>query len=195
MKAKELIKEKTWCLLLEKGYDGVSVSDICKATEMARGLLYHYFRNKEDLFDEIVQDVFIRYYQLDRDVLKANAIGEMIVFASRFLTDIFQGLPAGAGRQLTVADGFLLLYQAAEHDEAFARQLKKNKVAWFAGWKTALLNSFAKGELRSGLNMESVARHFVYIVQGGIIATTKEGQDTVYEIEKGLWEFFEIIKR
>lgn len=127
MKTKELIKEKTWCLLLEKGYDGVSVSDICKATEMARGLLYHYFRNKEDLFGEIVQDVFIRYYQLDRDVLKANAIGEMIVFASRFLTDIFQGLPAGAGRQLTVADGFLLLYQAAEHDEAFARQLKKKQ--------------------------------------------------------------------
>lgn len=23
MKTKELIKEKTWCLLLEKGYDGV----------------------------------------------------------------------------------------------------------------------------------------------------------------------------
>lgn len=195
MKTKELILEKTLGLLLEKGYDGVSVSDICQVTGISRGLLYHYFRNKEDLFEEIICEFYNRHYTFDREVLKTDTISERIVFTTRFFADVLSGFPEGGSRELFLTDGPVLIYQAALHSDKFAKQLKKNKEDWFAVWKTAVLNSFAKGELRNGLNLESVARHFVYIVQGVISATTKNNQDTLYEIEKSLWEFFEMIKR
>lgn len=43
------ILETTFLLLLKKGYDAVSVSDIQKKLGMSRGLLYRYFKNKSDL--------------------------------------------------------------------------------------------------------------------------------------------------
>lgn len=37
-------------LFNEYGYDGTSISDISKSTEMSRGILYHYFQNKDKLY-------------------------------------------------------------------------------------------------------------------------------------------------
>ena len=55
MKTHDFILQKTLGLLLQKGYDGVSVSDIQQVTGMARGLLYHYFGNLDRLFEEVVE--------------------------------------------------------------------------------------------------------------------------------------------
>lgn len=195
MKTKERIQEKTLRLLLEKGYDGVSITDITRATGLARGLLYHYFRNKEDLFAGIIRELYRRYYRLEKEHLKEKSISEIIVFTSRFFTEAVLGFPEAGERELTLADAYILLYQAALHQPEFAGQLKKYKEEWFAVWKTALLNSFSKGELCTGLNLEPAARHFVYIIQGILLFSNKNTSDTLYELEKSLREFYEIIKR
>lgn len=58
MKTREFILEKTFGLLLQKGYDGVSVSDIQQLTGMARGLLYHYFGSLEQLLKRLWKAVW-----------------------------------------------------------------------------------------------------------------------------------------
>ncbi len=42
---------KVFC---EKGYDNTSIDDIVKKVGCSHGLLYHYFKNKKDIFDEII---------------------------------------------------------------------------------------------------------------------------------------------
>ena len=37
-------------LFFEMGYEGVSMDDVAKETELAKGTLYLYFKNKEELF-------------------------------------------------------------------------------------------------------------------------------------------------
>lgn len=41
-------------LFIAKGYDGVSMDDVAKETELAKGTLYLYFKNKESLFFAVV---------------------------------------------------------------------------------------------------------------------------------------------
>lgn len=55
MKTKDFILQKTFGLLLKRGYNGISVSDIQEATGMARGLLYHYFRGQDELVHVAVE--------------------------------------------------------------------------------------------------------------------------------------------
>ncbi len=45
------------CLFAAKGYDGTSLQDVASAVGMTKAGLYHYFRNKQDLFDSIVLGV------------------------------------------------------------------------------------------------------------------------------------------
>ncbi|WP_321341727.1 TetR/AcrR family transcriptional regulator [Breoghania sp.] len=44
-------------LFAAKGYDGTSLQDVASAVGMTKAGLYHYFRNKQDLFDSIVLGV------------------------------------------------------------------------------------------------------------------------------------------
>lgn len=39
----------------EKGYDGASIRDIARAAGVTEALVYHYFRNKEHLFEEVIK--------------------------------------------------------------------------------------------------------------------------------------------
>lgn len=197
MKTKDFILQTTFGLLLQKGYDGVSISDIQEATGMARGLLYHYFKNKEVLFSEVVERYMQEYFSIERGEVKQLAIGELIAFVVASYERMMAGLNGESGEGVTLLNYDFLFYQLVQHDAGFAEKYKVLKDTQYAAWKTALMNSFARGELRSGLNMESVAKHFVYITGGAALNgyTNRNWREVVYEIEKGLLEFLEIIKK
>ncbi|MFA6449474.1 MAG: TetR family transcriptional regulator [bacterium] len=42
-------------LFIERGYDGTSVSDIAERSKTTKGHLYYYFKNKESLFDAVLE--------------------------------------------------------------------------------------------------------------------------------------------
>jgi TetR/AcrR family fatty acid metabolism transcriptional regulator len=45
-----------------KGYASTRMADIAKEADMSYGLVYHYFENKEKLFDAIVEDWWSVFY-------------------------------------------------------------------------------------------------------------------------------------
>lgn len=197
MKTRDVILQKTFGLLLEKGYDGVSVSDIQQVTGMARGLLYHYFGGQNALFDEAVEKYLNDWFFIDKEAVKAKSVGELIAFTLERYNRIGEDITAIFGQQLLLADVETLFFEVMRHNAVFARQYKTIRENRFAVWKTALLNSFSAGELRSGLNHSSVARQFIYIIDGVVIDSggASNMTEAVYGIEKELKEFFELIRR
>ena len=196
MKTHDFILQKTFGLLLQKGYDGVSVSDIQQVTGMARGLLYHYFGNLDRLFEEVVETWYRTWMGYDRETLKGKSVVELITFMVERYRCIGQDLQEYHDRVISFSDVEILFREAVRHQSSFAELYTKVQEEHYIIWKTALLNSFSRGELRSGLNLESVARHFVFI-RDGIVFHTGVGSlnDHIYLLEKGLREYFEIIRR
>lgn len=74
-------------LFKEKGYEAVSVNDICKAANIARSTFYLNFAGKKDIIDVILNDV-----RHDRDdffgdfVAAANDFERMWILCNRYLT-------------------------------------------------------------------------------------------------------------
>lgn len=62
METREIQKEQRYKAILEaaldlfirKGYSATKITDIAKAANMSNGLLFHYFKSKEDLYIELV---------------------------------------------------------------------------------------------------------------------------------------------
>lgn len=44
-------------LISQKGYDNVSINEICSASGFTKGAFYHYFNSKEDLLMQLHRDV------------------------------------------------------------------------------------------------------------------------------------------
>lgn len=70
MDTKELILEKTLKLMIEKQNSLVSVREISDATGIATGGIYHYFSNKKQIYDEIIERYAINYVKFDIDKLR-----------------------------------------------------------------------------------------------------------------------------
>lgn len=50
----EKILQDGWALFQQKGYLGVSVDEICQSCAVTKPTLYYYFKNKENLFVEVL---------------------------------------------------------------------------------------------------------------------------------------------
>ena len=59
---KDKILKTTFLLLLEKGYDKVLVSDIQNELGISRGLLYRYFKGKDELVYTACKEYFYNRY-------------------------------------------------------------------------------------------------------------------------------------
>ena len=54
---REQILETAQGLFEERGYDGVSMSDVATAAQITRGLVHHYFGSKRELYLEVVRSL------------------------------------------------------------------------------------------------------------------------------------------
>lgn len=51
---KEKIRKEAWLLFAQKGYQAVTMTDICEKTGLSRGGLYRYYTGTDKIFSEIL---------------------------------------------------------------------------------------------------------------------------------------------
>ncbi len=59
--AKERILAAAEELFIEHGYDGVSINDVARKANSAKGLIFYYFTNKQDLFDTVIDSYYAEH--------------------------------------------------------------------------------------------------------------------------------------
>lgn len=60
MNTKEKIRHEALTLFSTKGYDSISVRDISRAVGIKESSLYNHFKNKQDIFDDILREYATR---------------------------------------------------------------------------------------------------------------------------------------
>lgn len=90
----KIIVEAALKVFSSKGYAEARMADIAKEAKMSYGLVYHYFENKEKLFDAIVEDWWrVFYEELER--LKASTLptAEKLTGIIRYILDGYTANP------------------------------------------------------------------------------------------------------
>ena len=70
MNTKQLILEKTLKLMIEKQDSIISIRQISNSSGIAIGGIYHYFSNKEEIYNEITEKYYMDYYRFNLDELR-----------------------------------------------------------------------------------------------------------------------------
>lgn len=77
-----------------KGYADTRMADIAREAEMSYGLVYHYFENKETLFDAIVEEWWTGFYdELEKLQKKPVPTEEKLVGIIRYILSVYAGKP------------------------------------------------------------------------------------------------------
>jgi TetR/AcrR family fatty acid metabolism transcriptional regulator len=79
----------------EKGYQGCRIADVARAAHVAYGLVYHYFRNK----DELLESVFAEQWAILINAIRAIDEGpgpapDKVAGIFRFVFDVYKTAPS-----------------------------------------------------------------------------------------------------
>jgi TetR/AcrR family fatty acid metabolism transcriptional regulator len=140
-----------------KGYSDTRMADIAREAGMSYGLIYHYYQNKEKLFDAIVEDWWNGFYS-ELESLKNSAVSteEKIVGIIHYLLGVYEKKPDQISIFVTeVSRGFV--YHAHSKGKS-----KFNRL--FDLCREILEEGQKNGFLRTDIQ----ARHLAYVFLGSI---------------------------
>lgn len=162
METKDKILKYTFALLLRKGYDGVSISDIQSATGISRGLLYHYFGNKKRLFIETIKENFITNFRIDLNLIEDYGLEQM----TNYIIDKYKRLNSEILQGISILNYDFLHYRAMQESEELVKLYTSVRDDELKGWFLVLGNARRNGELKDGTDIPKLAQQYIYITDG-----------------------------
>ncbi len=179
---REKILQTAFELFISKGYDHVIMNEIICRSEVSKGGMYHYFRNKEELYEETLKHYFYYYYNTTRfrvdpsATLTENLRNLYKVFLQPF-TDISKLLKE---RKAQLHYYFWLIQSLHK------RSKMSNKIAYYskeieAYIKKAIENAISKKEISVNINPSATAKLIHYALEGLAFLTVLNREE---ELEK-----------
>ncbi len=198
MDTKDTILKKTFQLLLQKGYDAVSISDIQKATGLSRGILYHYFGNKEALFVEVTREYFMNWFYIDLREIADFDVEAMIARMESMYRDIFikSWLEFEQADGISIRNYDFLFYRVMQENKEFEREYMRARETELEAWKIVLRNARRAGKLREGVDPDRTARYFIYLLDGIWLNAVNECdvRRLVSDMKEVIYNFYQLIK-
>lgn len=195
--SKEYILHKTFFLLLTKGYDGVSITDIQKETLMSRGLLYHYFGSKEELFRVVVDtfliDLFLTYPDQEKEYGLLEMIGYVVKRYKEILKEWGDCLDSS---KITIANYDFLMYQMIAKDKEIANRYKEMRQKEAESWRKAANNSLKTGAIKPILNEQQIVTQIIALLDGIWMQAVEKGDSKRYinQIGDVLMSYYKLLK-
>jgi TetR/AcrR family transcriptional regulator, fatty acid metabolism regulator protein len=153
----KIIVEAALKVFSRKGYADTRMADIAREADMSYGLVYHYFENKEKLFDAIVEDWWTGFYnELEKLQKKPVPTEEKLVGIIRYILSVYASKPNQISIFVTeVSRGFVYHAHTKGRD-------KFNRL--FTLCKEIVQEGQTKGDLRSDIQ----AHYLTYVFLGSI---------------------------
>ena len=164
---REKILLKALELYMIEGYANVSITDLQSALNMGRGTLYYYFKDKDELFQEVVDMFLIKPKQRALEKVRENAtIPDMIEAMLYYLNQLQEFYDQVENKNINTSNVVTVMYTAySRFPELFkkARRMYEHELSL---WTQAIKNSMRAGEVRGDVPIETTAHMFLHIKDG-----------------------------
>lgn len=161
---RENIVRQTFRLILEKGLDAISISDIQKAARVSRALIYHYFSNKDELLIDAVKTYLLLRYRLNEKNAAKMTVMELIKHTIKVYHSIEKELLIDSGQNRIAMENYNgIFYQSLRRYSV----IKEMFGEYFREFEHVIKNGQKSGEIRKDLSSQYIARLILYVFDGG----------------------------
>ena len=164
---REKILLKALELYMIEGYANVSITDLQAALNMGRGTLYYYFKDKDELFQEVVDEFLIKPKQRALDKVKDTAtIPEMIEAMLSYLDQLREFRDQVENKNINTSNVVMVMYTAYTRFPELYKKARKMYERELNLWTQAIKNSLRAGAIRGDVPVEITAHMFLHIKDG-----------------------------
>jgi TetR/AcrR family transcriptional repressor of nem operon len=156
-------------LVLEHGFQGVSVDDIVGKTSLTKGAFFHHFSTKLDLGYALVDEV-IRPLILQRWIEPLEGLEDPLKGILGQIETLIGGCPAAILRWGCPLNN--LVQEMTPLDPVFRKKLQSALGLWVSEIERHLLRARAAGLLKKGVNVKHAA-YFIVMAHEGFYGMMK----------------------
>lgn len=180
---------KTACVLfMEKSYKAVTLKDIIRKTGLSNGAFYHYFESKEQLFKEVIDTYLLSLARRMWEHSPKDSLWEFIQNTFKETTAIYEQVDD----LLTMGGGFnylIFMFEAFRLFPGIEEKVSQSHKLEFATWVEVIDIAKMKGEIKTELPTELIARMFLYMPDGAYMDFLLDKNLVKYQLGlKRLWE-------
>ena len=136
-------------LYMVEGYANVSITDLQSALDMGRGTLYYYFKDKEELFQEVVNMFLIKPKERSLERVKENVtIPEMIEAMMYYLNQLQEFYNQVENKNINTSNVVTVMYTAYSRFPELYKKARRMYERELNLWVLAIKNSMRAGEVR-----------------------------------------------
>jgi len=191
---KDYIIEEAFKLFLNHSYEAVSINDISQAIGFTKGALYHHFKNKEELFKEVIDKyLYIPGVNVEVDTISFYEFIQLsMAEADKIIKSIFNN-----NLTFTPINYFSLFIDAFRHYPGYAKAKESYINTELEKTKIILENAIKSGEIRNDIDPSLMATHYFSMNMGlaGNLLTSNSVDDAVKLMKKQSLEFYKLLKK
>ncbi len=192
METKTRILKVTFELLLEKGFDGVSISQITKKAKITKGALYYFFENKEDLFDCVIEEYLYSYLNqslIDLKNFSGTTKEKMkMSFHAVAKNAVNENIEKSDHNDISLIDFSFLVNQGAKKYEKIRNQYNNFTSAVVNTLEGLLEQGKSEGIIRPEINSRMIAENNVIWGKGLIFAWSINPEMDIAKISESHFE-------
>ena len=167
------IVESAAALIHERGVAGTTLDDVKAAAEVSGSQMYHYFPDKDDLVQAVIDYQAESIVNRNRDALSSpngvKAWRNMVMNAAK-RTNAKGGCQLGS-----------LVGQLAESDPEARALIAGGFDQWAAAISDGLMSLHAEGRLPSGIDPDDLAVTLLATLQGGLLLAQVQQSSRPFE--------------
>lgn len=154
-------------LYMIEGYANVSITDLQESLNMGRGTLYYYFKDKDELFQEVVEVYLIQPKHRALERVQHNAtIPDMIAAMLSYLNRLKEFYSQVENKNINTSSVVTVMYTAYSRFPDLFNKAKRLYEHELNLWIQAIKNSMRAGEIRGNVPIETIAHMFLHIKDG-----------------------------
>lgn len=153
--AKKNIVHEAIALFKEKGYQNVSVNEICKRSGISRNTFYYYFRKKEEIFD---------YYLIGPEIIASEYMMTMLKSTS-YLDQLIQILEIQL-KQMEEYGPIIISEVLKRNIDSKVHALTPNSIELHDVYKNLIQKGQEVGEIKNMADPEELVEALVYSAVG-----------------------------
>ncbi len=191
------ILEKAMELFLVKSYNEVSLKEIQCSVGCSRGVMYHHFESKKQIFEEVVEKYILPAFSnlsgipKDKRITLLDSINSSVDFRLKYI-QIFKRNDL---KDMSDFFFFKLLFHIGEYYDGFIQLINELQIREASIWRSIILNAIANKEILDSVNIDFLVQYFVSFPYGiGLMNAFNVQSINCNEIKEHYLQFYELIR-
>ena len=198
MDTREHILRTAFKLFLAKSFKAVTMSDLEKETGLTKGAFYHYFKNKEEIYIEVINKYYLANKLPHHETIELQ--GSLLEYINLHLAHLDS--ISGKMKEITGADcpdpsSVSLIIEAKEYYPGFKEKLREIDNDNYNNWEKIISRSKNNKEITSDIDSDILTENFIAIGFSifRYILSSRSSEFAISMIKLQYYQLYKLVKK